>query len=190
MWFSKTDFIWFNCAQINLSRLRLGMTLTRRNTGRGWCPSELSELWFIAVWHFLVISSVSLCASNCCLYIKEFIVIYKSFLVRCLQWKYDDWDTFGICNFIAEKKNPLSTYFTNEVALWCWENFLPHPFPLDSEETRRTSPCPFDCVKTHFPDMPACTSSSQDGALFSTTNLPTLCWKPVAPCPPAGETSL
>lgn len=169
------------------------MTLTRRNTGRGWCPSELSELWFIAVWHFLVISSVSLCAPNCCCSsITEFIVICKSFSVRCLPWKYEDWDTFGICNFIAEKKNPLSTYFTNKVALWCWASFLPQPFPLDSDawETRRTSPCPFDCVQTHFPDVPACTSSSQDGVLFSTTNLPTLCWKPVAPCPPAGETSL
>lgn len=75
---------------------------------------------------------------------------------------------------LQKKKNPLLTYFTKKVALWCWASFLPHPFPLDSDawETRTTSPCLFRCVQRHFPALPACTSSSQDGVLFSTSNLP------------------
>lgn len=143
MWFSKTDFIWFNCAQINLSRLRLGITLTRRNTGRGWCPSELSELWFIAVWHFLVISSVSLCASNCCLYIKEFIVIYKSFSVRCLQWKYNDWDTFGICNFIAEKKKSTINIFYKWSCTLVLGEFPSSPLSPGQWRNQKNQPLPF-----------------------------------------------
>lgn len=75
---------------------------------------------------------------------------------------------------LQKKNNPLLTYFTKKVALWCWASFLPHPFPLDSDawETRTTSPYPLGWMKRHFPAMPACTSSSQDGVLFSTTNLP------------------
>lgn len=125
---------------------------------------------------FSPVSALNLPTPNCCcLSITGFIVIYKHFSVRCLQWKYEeDQDTFGICNFIAEKKIPLLTYFTKKVALWCWVSFLPHPFPLDSDawETRTTSPCPFRCVQRYFPALPACTSSSQDGVLFSTSNLP------------------
>lgn len=143
MWFSKTDFIWFNYTQINLSRPRPRMTLTRRNTGRGWCPSELSGLWFIAVWHFQVISSVSLCAPNCCcLSITEFTVIYKSFSVRCLQWKYEDWDTLGICNFIAEKKIHYQHILQTKLHFGVGRVFFLTPFPWTAMHGKPEEPAP------------------------------------------------
>lgn len=82
--------------------------------------------------------------------------------------------TFGICNFIAEKKKSTINIFYKESCTLVLGEFSPHPFPLDSKvwEARTASPCPFGFVQRHFPATPACTSSSQDGVLFSTTNLP------------------